>query len=400
MVTAGPQTNAILPVTLTIVHPESGCTDETSASVVVLGNPLASFIATPDALFDAPYTTNLVDMNQVASGGTTTWTVSGGGTLDASTGTVSWPVNTHGIQTISVVLDNFGCSDAFSQDVLLVPPPPAISFTGDTTSCAPLQASFDPTIIGVVDSVVWTFGQGAVRVVQDQPEDPISFGYFEPGTYTVGVTAYGPGGNDVAETQTVVVLDQVNAGFSIFPAECVEVGDVVELTPNFYYEDAVYSWQFGDGAEVETPEGDIVTHTYSEASSPVITLTIQNALCIDSTSRTGCVIAFEGGSIGVPSAFSPTFGGDGNGAQAFGDDDFRDNDIFFPQIDGNPIAYSFTVYNRWGEQIFSTTDPAVGWNGHFQGKLCKQDVYVWRVAAVFLDGTSVEQAGDVTLIRR
>ena len=400
VVNAGPQTNAILPVTLTIVHPESGCTDETSASVVVLGNPLASFLATPDALFDAPYTTNLVDMNQVASGGTTTWTVSGGGTLDASTGTVNWPVNTHGVQTITVVLDNFGCSDSFSQDVLLVPPPPAISFTGDTTSCAPLQASFDPTIIGVVDSVVWNFGQGAVRVVQDQPQDPISFGYFEPGTYTVGVTAYGPGGNAVAETQTVLVLDQVNAGFSIFPAECVEVGDVVELTPNFNYGDAVYSWQFGDGTEVETPEGSIVTHTYSEASSPVITLTIQNALCTDSTSRTGCVIAFEGGSIGVPSAFSPTFGGDGNGAQAFGDDDFRDNDIFFPQIDGNPIAYSFTVYNRWGEQIFSTTNPAVGWNGHFEGNLCKQDVYVWRVAAVFLDGASVEQAGDVTLIRR
>ena len=35
-----------------------------------------------------------------------------------------------------------------------------------------------------------------------------------------------------------------------------------------------------------------------------------------------------------------------------------------------------------------------------QKKLCKQGVYVWRVAAVFIDGTSVEQAGDVTLIRR
>ena len=116
--------------------------------------------------------------------------------------------------------------------------------------------------------------------------------------------------------------------------------------------------------------------------------------------KIGCIIEFQGGSIGVPSAFTPTFGGDGNGSQAFGDDDFRDNDIFFPQIDGNPIAYSFTVYNRWGEQIFSTGDPSVGWNGHFQGNLCKQDVYVWRVAAVFIDGTSVEQAGDVTLIRR
>ena len=399
-VNAGPQTNAVLAVSMTIVHPESGCSDATETSIVVLGNPLASFIATPDALFEEPYTTNIVDMNQVAAGGATLWSVSGNGSFDEASGTVNWPVDTHGIQTITVVLDNNGCTDTFSQEVLLVPPPPTISFEGDTTSCAPLQANFNPTLVGVVDSVVWTFGQGAVRVVQDQPGNPIGFGYFEPGTYTVGATAYGPGGMAVAETQTVIVLDQVNAGFSIFPAECVEVGDVVELTPNFNYEDAAYSWQFGDGTEIESPGADIVTHTYTEAGSPTITLTIENALCTDSTSRVACVIEFQGGTVGVPSAFTPTFGGDGSGSQSFGDDDFRDNDIFFPQIHGNPIAYSFTVYNRWGEQIFSTSNPSVGWNGHFQGNLCKQDVYVWRVAAVFFDGTSVEQAGDVTLIRR
>jgi hypothetical protein len=148
------------------------------------------------------------------------------------------------------------------------------------------------------------------------------------------------------------------------------------------------------------PDGGIITHTYTESGDPEITLTVQNALCTDSTVRSTCVIEFEGGTVGVPSAFTPTFGGDGSGSQAYGDDDFRDNDVFFPQLQGTPIAYSFTVYNRWGEQIFSTSDPNIGWNGHFQGKLCKQDVYVWRVAAVFLDGTSVEQAGDVTLIRR
>ena len=293
-VNAGPQTNAILPVTLTIVHPESGCSDETDATIVVLGNPVASFIATPDALFEEPYTTNLIDLNQVAAGGATLWSVSGGGELDEAAGTVTWPVNTHGVQTITVVLDNNGCTDTFSQEVLLVPPPPFISFEGDTTSCAPLQASFDPSIISVVDSVVWSFGQGTTRVVQDQPEDPIGFNYFEPGTYTVGVTAYGPGGTAISETQTVVVLDQVNAGFSIFPAECVEVGDVVEFTPNFNYDGAVYSWQSGDGTELESPEGGIVTHTYNEAGSPTITLTIENALCTDSTSRVGCIIEFQG----------------------------------------------------------------------------------------------------------
>jgi hypothetical protein len=397
---ASAQTNSILPVTLTLVHPESGCSDATSADIVVLGNPIASFIATPDVLIDMPYTSNVIDLNQVANGGTVTWDVSENGVFDSALGIVTWPDGTYGIQSITVLVNNFGCNDSYSQEVLLIPPPPTVQFQGDTVSCAPLSATFFPEAIGVIDSLVWTFGQGGVRVIVDLLNNPIGFNYYEPGTYQVGVTAYGPGGTAVAEPQTVEVLNQVNAGFTMFPAECVQVGEIVEFTPNFNYPDAVYVWSFGDGAEQSIPEGSIVTHTYGNAGVPAISLTIQNALCTDSTIRNGCIIEFQGGSVGVPSAFTPTFGGDGSGSQSYGDDNLRDNNVFFPQLQGTPIAFSFTIYNRWGEQIFSTSEPGVGWNGYFQGKLCKQDVYVWRVAAVFLDGSAVEQAGDVTLIRR
>ena len=392
--------NAVLDVHLLVVHPENGCQDDISGQVVVLGQPEASFILTPDLFFEPPFVTNLIDMNQAAPGTDIDWTAEGGGNFDLSTGTITWADEAYGTHLVGVTLDNSGCSDTYETAVTLIPPVPSITITGDTTSCAPLQAVFSALTESAVDSIIWSFGEGTNRVVRDNLGDPIGFGYFEPGTYEVYATAYGPGGTAYSESQTVVVLDQVNAGFTIFPAECVEVGDVLELTPNFAYDDASYTWSFGDGSVTTLPDGGIVTHTYTEAGDPDITLTVENALCKDSTSRSTCVILFEGGTVGVPSAFTPTFGGDGSGSQAYGDDDFRDNDVFFPQLRGNPIAYSFTVYNRWGEQIFSTSDPTIGWNGHFQGKLCKQDVYVWRVAAVFLDGTSVEQAGDVTLIRR
>lgn len=400
LVNVNAQTNAVVPVSLSMVHPESGCSDSISGNIVVLGQPAASFILTPDVLFEPPFESNLIDLNQSPAGSTTLWNITGGGAFNGDSTAAVWDDEAYGTHTVSVYLDNFGCTDSLSAEVTLVPPPPIISFIGDTISCAPLDAQFLPFIESTVDSVIWSFGQGTTRTIRDFVHDPVLFGYFNPGTYEVTVTAYGPGGTDVSEPQTVVVLDQVNAGFSIFPGQCVEVGDVVEFTPNFSYGDAIYTWKFGDGTEEVSPNGTIVTHTYEEAGSPVVTLVVENALCTDSTSRTACIIEFEGGTVGVPSAFTPTFGGDGSGAQAFGDDDLRDNDVFFPQLRGNPIAYSFTVYNRWGEQIFHTADPAIGWNGHFQGNLCKQDVYVWRVAAVFLDGSSVEQAGDVTLIRR
>ena len=400
LLNSGPLSNAVLPVSLSAVHPENGCSDVISAQVVVLGQPAASFILTPDVVFEAPYVTNVIDMNQGPAGTTATWDIEANGTYNAAAGTMEWADDAYGTHVVQVALDNFGCRDSLAAAITLVPPVPSVSFVGDTISCAPLQAVFNATTESAVDSLVWSFGQGATRTITELLNDPVGFSYYEPGIYTVWVTAYGPGGTAVSESQTVTVLEQVNAGFTLFPSECVEVGDVIELTPNFDYGDATYTWGFGDGTEFESPDGSIITHTYSTSGDPNITLTIENALCTDSTDRSTCVIEFQGGSVGVPSAFTPTFGGDGSGSQAFGDDDLRDNDVFFPQLRGNPIAYSFTVYNRWGEQIFSTSDPNVGWNGYFQGKLCKQDVYVWRVAAVFLDGTTAEQAGDVTLIRR
>ena len=392
--------NALLDITLNVVHPENGCSDMASTQVIVLGQPQASFILTPDVVFEAPYITNVIDMSQGPAGMTTTWQAEGEGEIDLTAGSIVWDDDAYGTHMVEVTLDNFGCSDTYAAAITLVPPPPAVSFEGDTTSCAPLQAVFTAIPESAVDSLVWSFGEGTTRTETENLTESVGFNYYEPGTYEVWITAYGPGGSAVSESHTVEVLEQVNAGFTMFPDECIEVGDILEFTPNFAYDDATYTWHFGDGATVSSPEGGIVTHTYLSSGDPSITLVIENTLCADSTERSTCVIEFQGGTVGVPSAFTPTFGGDGTGSQAYGDDDFRDNDVFFPQLQGIPVAYSFTVYNRWGEQIFSTTDPNIGWNGHFQGKMCKQDVYVWRVAAVFLDGTSVEQAGDVTLIRR
>ena len=153
-------------------------------------------------MLEAPYTTNIVDLNQMPTGATASWTVTGEGAYDPSEGTVIWPDDAWGVHTVTATLDNFGCTDSFAQDVLLVPPPPTIEFEGDTTSCAPLQASFTPLLTGVVDSLVWTFGNGAARTVTELIEEPIGYAYYDPGTFTVGVTAYGPGGQAVAEVHT------------------------------------------------------------------------------------------------------------------------------------------------------------------------------------------------------
>lgn len=39
--------------------------------------------------------------------------------------------------------------------------------------------------------------------------------------------------------------------------------------------------------------------------------------------------------------------------------------------------YELVIYNRWGQKIFETKDPVIGWDGIFNGKLQNAGVYVW-----------------------
>jgi large repetitive protein len=40
-----------------------------------------------------------------------------------------------------------------------------------------------------------------------------------------------------------------------------------------------------------------------------------------------------------------------------------------------------------------------GWNGYYRGKLCQQDVYIWKAEVKFLGGKTFNKIGDITLIR-
>ncbi len=90
----------------------------------------------------------------------------------------------------------------------------------------------------------------------------------------------------------------------------------------------------------------------------------------------------------VPTAFSPNQDGR--------------NDIFLPLIEtGCPINfYALSIYNRWGQRIFSSTNPEVGWDGTFKGAPAELGTYFYTVR--FEGGiyrTKYEHKGDLTLIR-
>jgi hypothetical protein len=60
------------------------------------------------------------------------------------------------------------------------------------------------------------------------------------------------------------------------------------------------------------------------------------------------------------------------------------------------------IYNRWGEKVFETTNPAVGWDGKFKDEAQPTEVYVAYVIVSYNTGTQIKKitkSGSITLIR-
>jgi gliding motility-associated-like protein len=89
-------------------------------------------------------------------------------------------------------------------------------------------------------------------------------------------------------------------------------------------------------------------------------------------------------SVIIPTAFTPN--NDGN------------NDLFRPVV-RNALQYEFKVYNRWGQQVFSTNDAYKGWNGTINGNPQSTGLYIWTCRYLDNNDQVQVQRGTVTLIR-
>lgn len=87
----------------------------------------------------------------------------------------------------------------------------------------------------------------------------------------------------------------------------------------------------------------------------------------------------------VPSAFSPN--GDGL------------NEVIKPLALGLKAVELFQVYNRWGQQVFSTTQIGEGWNGKYKGIPQEAGSYVWYATGKDYANRKLEKKGTVILIR-
>jgi gliding motility-associated-like protein len=75
------------------------------------------------------------------------------------------------------------------------------------------------------------------------------------------------------------------------------------------------------------------------------------------------------------------------------------NDVFRPRYSADLKKYELRVYNRWGEEVFISSDVTDGWDGVFKGLPQPLGTYVWYADYVFSDDKKHSEAGNVTLVR-
>jgi gliding motility-associated-like protein len=86
----------------------------------------------------------------------------------------------------------------------------------------------------------------------------------------------------------------------------------------------------------------------------------------------------------VPNAFTPN--GDGR------------NDCFGVKSWGGATIDEFSVFNRWGERVFTTNNATACWDGRFRGQQMPGGTYVYVVKAKTFCGP-IKRTGTLILVR-
>lgn len=214
---------------------------------------------------------------------------------------------------------------------------------------------------------------------------------WSPATYlsdtTIPNPVATPGGS---MTYTDIVTDQfgckdtLTVNVIIDPAAMISLPDVVTLYPGETYQvnpggNCLYFSWFPHGG-LDNPN----------VSNPIMSPEANTRYYVTASTETGCTvrdsmdIVRAESFIDMPNAFAP-----GSGP----------NNSFKPVYRGIVRLKSFSIYNRWGNKVFETSDINAGWDGRFNGETQPMGVYVYQIEAYTNSGKHYTKQGNVTMIR-
>jgi len=167
------------------------------------------------------------------------------------------------------------------------------------------------------------------------------------------------------------------------PVDILEENMVVKYgTELTLHGDGAYLYSWSPSGKVSDPYG----------TAPTTRITEPITFYLSGIDKNGCrnidsvtITPDYTDKIFIPTAFTPN--GDGR------NDIFKAGSVSFQKLQ------EFRIFNRWGQQVFYTTDINDGWDGSFNGVPQNPGVYYYIIRLAYPGGKVEVYKGDVTLIR-
>ncbi len=277
-----------------------------------------------------------------------------------------------GEQVVTVTVTEHGCMDAYT-DTVVVHPPPVPAFQVDTMGCLPLEVRFNnQSSAWTPMSFLWDLGDGG----QSTDSVPVHV-YTVEGQYDVTLTVMTSTGcvDTVSLTapSVVMVWDPPVAGLYT-GTPVVDVFDPLVTINDASVNADTWSYTV-DGT---TYTDAAFTHLFSDAGSFEVVQVVTSGLGCRDTSSIRVIVT--GSLFHAPNSFTP----DGDGV----------NDTWMPVVFG-AREYELSIFDRWGTRIFHTFDAQAGWDGAD----VPVGVYTYKVRLAEQGPERYEHIGSITLVR-
>lgn len=235
-----------------------------------------------------------------------------------------------------------------------------------------LSGSLEAVVIGGSVPYSYTFSTGQTGAVSQL--SGIGAGIY-------GVTVTDNQGCEVLAQSTLTDPDSLTISVNPDEAEVI-LGESLTLDLQSNYTGTVYSWG---------PETGL---SCSDCAQPLVTTYYDITYTVLAENENGCsasltipVRVTPRYDVFIPNVFSPNGDGANDLLTYYG------NQAVIKQV-------QFSVFNRWGEKVFESTEINFQWDGQYRGKPLPVGVYTYQARFVFVNNYSTPlYSGSVTLLR-
>jgi len=280
---------------------------------------------------------------------------------------------------------NSTCQDVIIKQIIVDPSLPLVDFEPESAvGCAPLKVSFKEKST-FANTFTWYFGDGYTST----EANPTHL-YENEGFFTVTLIAEGPGGVSRIIKKNIIEVKATPKCFFYATPDSAHLPNARFDMKNKTVNGSQFTWQVNNSetqALVLTSQLKEPSFIINQAGNYDVTLTAVNEnQCYDSLTKPLMLIVLEEGKIYIPTAFTPNR-------------DNRNDKFKAVTLGVSEKDYTFNIYNRWGEKVFTTNDLEGAWDGTINDKPVAEGVFIWTISGRFASGDFFERKGTVTLLK-